>query len=206
MRSRQSLRALLFIGILLASVSSQAAAQDRDRKYTLGIRSGLITGSMDLSGLDPAFDDLAFDGPTGPHMSGFFLHYRVRSHLRIGVETLVSNSDQNAATTMSYQAAGPVVELSYGESWFVSGGVHAGGLIVNAMARQGAAPAEGAAVGSFYKGSGMFVAPSVDVGYRFRRSEVGLFAKRVNIVGEKARGGISEFSSTFIGVRLAVGL
>jgi hypothetical protein len=199
-------RILVLIAILVASVTTQASAQDRDRKYVVGIRSGLITGTMELSGLDPAFDDLAADGPEGPHMSGFFFLFKVRPHMRIGVETLVSNSNQNAATTMNYQAAGPVVELSYGESWFVSGGVHMGGLIVNAMARTGAAPSEGATTGSFYKGNGLFVAPSVDIGRRFRRSEVGLFAKQVNIFGEEARGGISDFSSTFVGLRLAVGL
>jgi hypothetical protein len=199
-------RILVLLGILAASFPTQAAAQDRDRKYVVGIRSGLITGTMELSGLDPAFDDLAADGLEGPHMSGFFFLFKVRPRLRIGVETLVANSDQNAATTMNYQAAGPVVELSYGESWFVSGGVHMGGLIVNAMARQGAAPSEGATAGSFYKGNGLFVAPSVDIGYRFRRSEVGLFVKQVNVFGEKERGGISDFSSTFVGLRFAVGL
>lgn len=197
---------LALIGLLLASVQSQAAAQDRDRKYVVGIRSALIVGSMDLSGLDPAFGDLEADGPTGPHMSGFFFLYEVRPNLRIGVETLVANSDKKATTTMNYQAAGPVVELSYGDSWFVAGSLHAGGLVVNAMARQGAAPTEGATTGSYFKGDGVFVAPSLDLGYRFRRSEVSLFAKRVNIFGEKARGGISEFSSTFVGLRLAVGL
>jgi hypothetical protein len=197
---------LALIGLLLASVQSQAAAQDRDRKYVVGIRSALIVGSMDLSGLDPAFGDLEADGPTGPHMSGFFFLYKVRPNLRIGVETLVANSDKKATTTMNYQAAGPVVELSYGDSWFVAGSLHAGGLVVNAMARQGAAPTEGATTGSYFKGDGVFVAPSLDLGYRFRRSEVSLFAKRVNIFGEKARGGISEFSSTFVGLRLAVGL
>jgi len=197
---------LALIGLLLASIQSQAAAQDRDRKYVVGIRSALIVGSMDLSGLDPAFGDLEADGPTGPHMSGFFFLYKVRPNLRIGVETLVANSDKKATTTMNYQAAGPVVELSYGDSWFVAGSLHAGGLVVNAMARQGAAPTEGATIGSYFKGDGVFVAPSLDLGYRFRRSEVSLFAKRVNIFGEKARGGISEFSSTFVGLRLAVGL
>jgi len=185
---------------------TRSAAQDRDRKYVVGLRSALIVGTMELSGLDPALDDLGYDGLKGPHMSGFFLMYRVRPHLRIGVETLVSNSNKDAVTTMNYQAAGPVLELSYGESWFVSGGVHAGGLVVNAMARQGAAPSEGASSGSFYKGDGAFLAPYVDVGRRFGGRELGLFAKRVNIVGEKERGGISEFSSWFVGVRLAVGL
>ena len=200
------LKALGFIGVLLATVPTEAAAQDQDRKYVVGIRSALITGTMELSGLDPAFDDLAADGPEGPHMSGFFFLVKVRPHLRLGVETLVANSNQNARTSMNYQAAGPVVEFSYGESWFVSGGLHGGALIVNAMARQGAAPSEGAATGAFFKGNGMFVAPTVDVGYRYRRGELGVFMKQVNISGEKQRGGISDFSSAFVGLRLAFAL
>jgi len=199
------LRYLALIGILVASLPSRATAQDNDRKYTVGIRSALIAGTMALSGLDPAFDDLAADGPKGPHMSGFFFLYQVRPHVRIGVETLVANSNKSLATTMNYQAAGPVVELTYGTRWFVSGSVHAGGVIVNAMARQGNAPSEGATSGSYFKGEGAFIAPTVDVGYRFRRSEVGLFVKRVNTFGEKDRGGMSEFGSTFVGLRFGVG-
>jgi hypothetical protein len=197
---------LALTGILLAGVLTEAAAQDRNRKYVVGIRSALITGTMELSGLDPSFDNLAPDGPEGPHISGFFLLVKVRPNLRLGVETLVANSNQNARTTMNYQAAGPLAELSYGDSWFVSGGVHGGGLIVNAMARQITAPSEGATAGSFFKGNGLFVAPSADVGYRFRRGEVGLSMKQVNIFGETKRGGISDFGSTFVGLRLAVGL
>jgi hypothetical protein len=200
------LKTLAFIGVLIASVPTVTAAQDRDRTYVVGIRSALITGTMELSGLDPAFDNLAPDGPAGPHMSGLFFLVRVKPHLRLGVETLVANSDQNARTSMNYQAAGPVVELSYGKSWFVSGGVHGGALIVNAMVRQGAAPSEGATTGAFFKGNGMFVAPTADVGYRYRRGEVGVFMKQVNIFGEKQRGGISDFSSTFVGLRFALGL
>ncbi len=192
--------------ILAAMLPSMAAAQERDRKYVAGIRSALITGTMELSGLDPAFDDLAPDGPEGPHMSGFFLMYKVKPFLRIGVETLVANSDKNAVTSMNYQAAGPVIELSYGKSWFISGGVHGGGLIVNAMAREGAAPTEGAATGSFFKGNGAFLAPYVDVGRRLRQYEIGMFVKQVNVFGEKQRGGLSEFSATFVGLRFGVGL
>ena len=200
------LKILGAIAMLVASVPTCADAQDSDRKYVVGIRSALITGTMKLSGLDPAFDDLAADGLEGPHMSGFFFLVRVRPHLRLGVETLVANSNQDARTSMNYQAAGPVVELSYGNSWFVSGAMHAGGLIVNAMARDGEAPSEGAATGSFFKGNGYFVAPSADVGYRYRRGELGVFVKRVGVFGEKQRGGISDFSSTFVGLRLAIGL
>src|SRR5690606_25926188 len=109
-------------------------------------------------------------------------------------------------TTMNYQAAGPVVELRYGRAWFIAGGVHAGGLIVNAMSRQGAAPATGAVTGAYFKGDGGFVAPYADVGYRFRRGEVGVFVKQVNIFGEQERGGISGFSSTFSGLRFSLGL
>lgn len=200
------LKTLSLVGFLIASVPSLAASQEHDRKFVVGIRSALIVGSMDLSGLDPAFYDLEPDGAKGPHMSGFFFLYKVRPHLRVGVETLVSNSSQDARTTMNYQAAGPVVEVSYGDTWFISGGVHAGGVVVNAMSRQGASPSTGAAPGSYFKGDGAFIAPTVDLGYRFRRTEVGLFAKRVNIFGEKNRGGISEFGSTFVGLRFAVGL
>ena len=196
----------LVLGILMGALATQAVAQDRDRKYEVGIRSAVILGTMELSQLDPAFEDLGNDGVKGPHMSGFFLMYRVRPHLRVGVETLVANSNPDTLTTMNYQAAGPVVELSYGNSWFVAGGVQFGGLIVNAMARQGAAPAEGATTGSFYKGTGAFASAYLDVGRRFRRTEVGVFVKPVRVFGESDRGGLSAFNSWFGGVRVAIGL
>jgi hypothetical protein len=194
------------VGVLMATLATQGAAQARDRTYEVGIRSAVILGTMELSKLDPVFEDLGTDGVKGPHMSGFFFLYNVRPHLRIGVETLVSNSDPDTLTSMNYQAAGPVVELSYGASWFVAGGVHFGGLIVNAMAREGAAPAEGATAGSFYKGTGAFVAPYLDVGRRFGRAEVGLFVKSVRVFGESDRGGISGFNSWVSGMRVAIRL
>lgn len=200
------LKTFVLVAILVAALPTLTVAQDRDHKYEVGIRSGLITGRMELSSVDPAFDDLGFDGLKGPHISGFFLVYRVRPHLRIGVETLVANSDQDAVTTMNYQAAGPVVGLSYGDSWFIAGGVHLGGLVVNAMTRQGPAPSEGASSGSFYKGEGGFLAPYVDIGRRFRRHELGVFAKSVSIFGESDRGGLTDFSARFVGVRYALGL
>lgn len=199
-------KAFALIGMLLASAATDASAQSRDTKYVVGIRPALITGTMKLSGLDPAFDDLAADGPEGPHMSGFFFLVNVRPHLRLGVETLVANSDQNARTSMNYQAAGPVIELSYGASWFVSGSLHGGALVVNAMAREDEASSDGATAGSFFKGNGWFVAPSLDLGYRARRGEIGLFMKQVNLTGEKQRGGLSDFGATFVGLRLAIRL
>ncbi len=199
------LKALGLVGIL-AALPTHLVAQNRDSKYEVGIRSALIMGTMELSGLDPAFGDLDPDGPKGPHMSGFFLLYKVRPHLRIGVETLVANSDKDAVTTMNYQAAGPVVGVSYGDSWFVAGGVHGGGLIVNAMSRPGPAPSSGATSGAFFKGDGKFLAPYVDVGYRFRRHEFGVFMKSVSVFGESDRGGLTDFSSRFAGVRYGLGL
>ena len=200
------LRILVLLSILLTTAPDQAAAQNSERNYVVGIRSALILESMNLSGLDAAFDDLAPDGLEGPHISGFFLLFKVRQHLRVGVETLVANSDQDSSTSMSYQAAGPVVGLTYGDSWFVAGGVHAGGLIVNAVARQGPAPSEGATSGSFYKGSGGFFAPYVDIGRRFGRNEFAVFVKPVMIFGESDRGGLGDFSASFAGVRYAIGL
>lgn len=200
------IKRLVVLGFLMASLTKHAAAQGRDRTLVAGIRSGLISGPMKLSQLDAAFGDLANDGPSGPHMSGFFLLVSVRSHVRLGVETLVGNSDQEATTTMNYQAAGPVAEVTFGKKWFVSGGVHAGGVIVNAMSRDEATLASGATRGSYFKASGGFAAPYVDAGYRFRRSEIGGYIKRVEMFGAKDRGGLSPFSATFVGVRLGVRL
>jgi len=197
---------LVLATILMGTLVTQGAAQDRDRKYDVGIRSAVILGTMELSRLDPVFGDLGPDGVKGPHMSGFFLKYKVRPWLRVGVETLVSSSDLDTLTTMNYQAAGPIVELSTGDTWFISGGVHFGGVIVNAMARQGAAPAEGATQGSFYKGSGAFASAYLDVGRRFGRTQVGVFVKPVRFLGESDRGGLSAFNSWFSGVRVSVGL
>ncbi len=200
------MKRLVVLGILMASVTQPTAAQRRDRTMVAGIRSGLIAGSMRLSRLDAAFGDLANDGPSGPHMSGFYLLVPVRSHLRIGVETLVGNSNQEATTTMNYQAAGPVVELTYGDTWFVAGGVHAGGVIVNAMSRTEATPTSGATRGSYFKANGGFAAPYADVGYRLRRGEVGVYVKRAAMFGAKDRGGLSPFSATFVGVRFGIRL
>jgi hypothetical protein len=193
-------RIILLIGILMAIVPSQAFAQGTDRKLQVGLRSALIMSTMDLSGLDPAFDDLDFDGPKGPHISGFFFLYKLTPYLRIGIETLVANSDDEVATTMNYQAAGPVVELTYGSTWPVAVGVHFGGVIVNAMARQGPEPAEGASTGSFFKGSGGFIAPYVTFARRFGRHELGVVVKAVSLFGESDRGGLSHFSAPFGGV------
>lgn len=199
-------RTLVLTGLLLACLASPRAAEAADRKFVAGIRSGLVTGTMTLSGLDPAFADLEPDGPTGPHMSGFFLLADVRPHLRLGVETLVANSDHEVATTMNYQAAGPVVEVTYGAAWFVSGGLHVGGVVVNAMAREGTAPAEGASDGAFFKGTGLFVAPYLDAGWRYRRAELGMYVKQVSLFGEQDRGGLEDFGSTFVGLRLGLTL
>jgi hypothetical protein len=196
----------LLAGLMAAMFATAAEAQAPAHRYVTGIRSGLITGTMRLSELDAAFDDLAPGGPAGPHMSGLFLMYRARPHLRIGIETLVASSDAKERTTMNYQAAGLVVEGTAGTTWFVSAGVHGGGLIVNVMARQGVARAAGADAGAFIKADGAFVAPYLDVGRRFRRFELGAYAKRVTVLGEKARGGLTEFGSAFAGVRLGVGL
>ncbi len=197
------MRRLLLTGILLATLPMEVGAQESDGKYQLGLRSAVIIGEMDLSSLDQAFGDLDFDGVKGPHISGVFFLYRLRPYLRIGFETLVASSDRDEVTTMNYQAAGPVLDLSYGDPWSIAGGVHVGALIANAMARQGAAPSEGASFGSFYKGSGGFLAPYVGIGFRFNRNELRLFVKPVITFGDSDRGGLAAFSAWFSGVRYA---
>ena len=200
------MRTLLLIGIWLATTPMEVDAQESDGKYQLGLRSAVIIGEMDLSSLDQAFGDLDFDGVKGPHISGVFFLYRLRPYLRIGFETLVASSDRDEVTTMNYQAAGPVLDLSYGDPWSIAGGVHVGGLIANAMARQGTAPSEGASLGSFYKGSGGFLAPYMGIGFRFNRNELRLFVKPVITFGDSDRGGLAAFSAWFGGVRYAITL
>ncbi|UCH79747.1 MAG: hypothetical protein JSW20_08285 [Nitrospiraceae bacterium] len=104
---------------------------------------------------------------------------------------------------MNYQAAGPVAELSYGDPWSIAGGLHAGALIANAMARQGAAPSKGASSGTFFKGTGGFVSPYAGIGFRFNRNELRLFVKPVFTFGDSDRGGLSDFSAWFGGIRYA---
>ena len=50
------------------------------------------------------------------------------------------------------------------------------------------------------------ITATVNVGYRFWRSEVGVLAKQVNVFGKKERGGMSAFGAAFVGVRVSVGL
>jgi len=191
-------RATLWLAILSCGLPTQLLGQESDFRYTVGLRSAVIVGSIELSSIDPAFGDLGFDGITGPHISGLFFHFSVRPHLRVGFETLVANSDQNRATTMNYQAGGPVVEISYGDPWLLAGGVHLGGLIANAMARQGSPPPEGASSGSFYKGEGGFLSPFASFGRRFDRDELRLLVKPVVVFGDG--GGLSGFTAWFAGL------
>ena len=193
-------RPALWLGILSCVLAAKVEGQGSGEKYILGIRSALILGAMDLSKVDPAFDDLDFDGIAGPHISGVFFLYRVRPHLRIGFETLVASSNPEEVTTMNYQAAGPVAELSYGESWSIAAGVHVGGLIANVMARQGAAPSQGASSGYHYKGDGGFFAPYAGLGRHFNRNELRIFVKPVVTFGESSRGGLSGFAAWFGGI------
>ena len=191
-------RTALWLAILTCGFSMQLQGQGSASRYTVGVRSAVIVGSIHLSRVDPAFDDLDFDGIVGPHISGLFFHYTVRPHLRVGFETLVANSDANRATTMNYQAGGPVAEVSFGDPWSLAGGIHLGGLIANAMARQGAPPTDGASSGSFYKGEGGFLSPFASVGRRFDRNELRLLVKPVVVFGDA--GGLSGFTAWFAGL------
>jgi hypothetical protein len=169
---------------------------------------GKTTLTINLAGgfIDLGKRVLLVDADPQCNISAFFLMYKARPQLRIGVETLVASSDKHEGTTMNYQAAGPVVEVSGGTSWFVSGGVHGGGVIVNAMARQSAARAKGADAGFLFKGNGAFLAPYVDLGRRFQRYEVSVYVKQVRVFGEKERGGLSPFNASFAGLRFGIGL
>jgi len=49
---------------------------------------------MQLSEINPQFNNLSSKGLNGPHCSGVFFLYSWKPYLRIGFETLAGNSDE----------------------------------------------------------------------------------------------------------------
>ena len=193
----------LFLILLACLLPALAWAQQPDKKFQIGMRSTMSLSTMNLSEIDPAFDDLSSNGITGPHHSGVFFLYAVRPYLRLGFETLVGNSDQDARTTMNYQAAGVVLDFVYGKKIFLAGGVHAGPIIVNAMQRDGDASVVKAHAGTNYKSSGLFTAPYVGVGVRIKSYEFRLFVKQVHVFSpDDAEVEMDPFSATYGGLSM----
>ena len=195
---------LIITVLAMISVCATAlkAGESGLKRYHVGGRSAIIIGEMGLADLDPVFGDLSTDGLSGAHHSGLFIQYTWKPYLRLGLETLVGNSAANKSTTMNFQAAGPVAEFIYQGPVSLSGGLHMGGMILNAMHRPGASAANKVESGVYFKGEGVFLAPFAGIGTRIKSLEVRLFTKYVLVSGENK---VDSFSALYSGLSYSYG-
>ncbi len=184
------------------SSSTMASAETRhEPRYQVGLRSALIIQTLPLSDIDPAFSDLSVDGISGPHYNTAFFMARLKPYLRVGLETLIGNSDyENTATTINFQGSGPVIEVDYRRDRFTfAGGVHTGLVLFNVMNREQPAAESGVNSGTYYKSAALFFAPYVAVGVSFGAHELRLFAK-YKLVGPGAYDHKGVFNAPSIGL------
>jgi len=80
---------------------------------------------------------------------------------------------------MDFQAAGPFLELIYGEKWFVAGGFHAGAVITDVLQRSGDYSETKVQNGLHFKSSGYFLAPYISAGIYVKSSELRIYVKHV---------------------------
>ena len=76
MTSKQMINAILTVCLLPLALMAGGKQNDsqKGRKYQIGVRSTIITNTMQLSQINPAFDDLSSDGLKGAqHSSVYFL-------------------------------------------------------------------------------------------------------------------------------------
>ncbi|KAA3608760.1 MAG: hypothetical protein D8M58_18660 [Calditrichaeota bacterium] len=171
--------ALLVLPIFLS-------AQETKSKYSIGMKSTIITSKMKLSELDAQFSDLKSNGNKGPHFNTIYLMVEHNSYFRYGLETLIANSDIDGQTTYAIQAAGLVAELYYGETFFVNGGVQIGAAIISAMAKDGKKASDSEVqTGSHFKAGGVLFSPYVNVGYKIGKWSPYLTYKPIYFSGEK---------------------
>lgn len=173
---------------------------NKEKKYQLGGRSAIITSDMELSKINPAFDDLSRDGFKGPHHSSLFFLYKVKPWLRVGFETLVGNSDENANTTFDFQGAGLFTDFYYGQRFFLAGGFHLGGMIVDVLHKETDAAGEKVNAGTFYKDEGVFFAPHVGVGMNIKSFELRLLAKTVLLIAADGNENIDGLNAPYVGL------
>lgn len=169
------------------------------KKYQIGTRSAIITNTMELSAINPAFNDLSTDGLKGAHHSSLYFLYTVNQWVSVGFETLTGNSDSKAKTSMDFQGAGLLLDFRYGGKYFVAGGVHLGGVIVDAVHREAPAAGKNVQSGTFYKSEGFFFAPYAAVGVNIKSSEIRVFAKPV-FMASPEDDNIDGFNSTYVGL------
>lgn len=161
------------------------------------IRQALMASHMSLSKINPAFNDLSPDGLKGAHQSSLYFLRRITPHFAVGVETLTGNSDAKANTSMDFQGVGLLFDFVGGRKYFVAGGVHAGGVLVDAMQKETPASGKYVESGTFFKSDGYFFAPYAGVGLNLRNFELRILAKSVLMAGA---GKMNAFNSTYVGL------
>ncbi len=181
-------------------VALLAGDGNKEKKYQLGLRSAIIAGDMQLSQINPAFDDLSIDGLKGAHHSSIYFLRSIKPYFRIGFETLTGNSKVDAETSMDFQGAGLLLDFIFGRKFFVAAGVHAGGIIVDAVHKETAASGKNVETGTFYKSEGLFLAPYAAIGVNIKASEFRVFVKPVFMTSAEKDNNMDGFNSTYVGL------
>jgi len=105
---------------------------------------------------------------------------------------------------MNFQGAGILIDVIQGDKYFVNGGLHAGGVIVNVMSHStGAAADNGFNSGIHYKDTGLFVAPYIGVGIKLGKHELSLITKRT-FMSEGNNDNIDAFNAQYTGIGLGI--
>lgn len=192
--------AFLVVTAVCLTPSSSLAQRANDWTYQIGGRSTFMATTMHLSRLGGGFRDLPPGGKRLAHSSSLFFVMPRGPHLRLGVETLVGNTYGDSDTGIMYQAAGIIAEYQTRGVWFIAFGAQGGAMIANATQPRNADDASQVRDGSYYKGNGLFVAPSLGVGRTSARVEFRVLLKPVLHIPGSA--GLYAFNSTYLGVSL----
>lgn len=204
MSSNQMINAILVFCLLPLALIAEERRSDSSvgSNYQIGMRSTFITNTMQLSKLNPAFDDLSRDGLKGAHHSSIYFLRSINPHFRIGFETLTGNSDVDAETSMDFQGGGLLLDFHYnlGRQFFVAGGIHAGGILVDAVHRETEASGKSVQTGTFYKSEGVFLAPSVAIGVNVKRVEFRIVVKPLFMTAVEEGNDMNRFNSTYVGL------
>jgi len=194
----------LLIILVIVITFVDLKADENIKKYRLGSYSAIMSGTMKLSKLDSDFSDLSSDGIDGPHFSGLYFTYSYDEYFRIGFATLTANSNAKKKISYDIQAAGLLLEANYGNEFFITSGLHFGPMIVDVLQRDSDSNDSQVENGKFYKSGGLFFAPYLTVGYKYKSYEFGLIAKPLFTgMPENENDDNSVFTATYYGINLS---
>lgn len=168
------------------------------------MRSMLLHGTMTLSQIDPGFEDLSYHGISSAHQSSLFITKSMSANLRLGIETLAGNAEDNERTMMNFQGMGIVLDYHVGHKWFLNAGIHSGGVIVNALSNNTPVSKNRVDQGIHYKDNGIFLAPYLGAGVKYDAYEFSFLVKQLQFSGGINNSDIKAFSSLYSGLGLAM--